>query len=86
MTDEDRYDDDPEFLYRRVRRSIPEEVFYGDDENDDEPPPRFWTLRRVIYLLLILLTLLAFLVYSFWYLFEQPPALPPTPTPYLSAI
>ncbi len=64
---------------------------WRDDEGDwgyglgavplqDDVPEPYWTLRRVIFLALVLLTLIAFLVYTLWFLFA-PATPPPTPTP-----
>lgn len=82
------WDDDPDdsstepiFERRRMRRSIPERVYYGDDE--DDTPARPSRARRILYLILILLTLLAFVAYELYFLFQanQPPAPIPTPLP-----
>ncbi|MBI5670729.1 MAG: hypothetical protein HZC41_22275 [Chloroflexi bacterium] len=77
--DDDLYDDnaEPIFERRRVRRSIPESVYYGDE--DDDAPGRSSRARRILYLILVLLTLLAFLAYELYFLFQGSP--PPTPAP-----
>lgn len=52
----------------------------------DEAPEPYWTARRIIFLGLVLLTLVAFLVYTLWFLFEPAAPPPPPPTPPLRIV